>query len=190
MQPNNIQVGETVFALWKSNGCYYPATVKQIAGNTVDVAFLDGSAGQVSSDHVIPLQDAYNNLSLQGNWENGGEYYDGTILSQNPLTMLYSDGNSERINLAQLRGKIGGKSAPPNIDECELTAHCRTCGAKILDEAVVCPHCGIETGIYSEEREFMKTWIKWEALSWLWWLLGLAALSGLSWFFWWLIWGT
>jgi len=95
--------GQTVFARWK-DGYYYPAVVDEVAENNVKVSFLDGHMGFASKGHVVQLQEAFQTMQLQGNWQNHGIFFKGRLNSQEPMMMYYNDGDVEQIELKQLRG--------------------------------------------------------------------------------------
>ena len=95
--------GQTVFARWK-DGYYYPAIVDEVLGSEIKVSYLDGYTGQVSREHVVELQEAFQTMKFQGNWKNGGLFFKGTLSSQLPMIMNYDDGDVEQIALVQLRG--------------------------------------------------------------------------------------
>jgi len=96
--------GETVFARWR-DGYYYPAVVDVVLGNELKVSYLDGYTGQVSVEHVVEMQEAFETMQFQGNWKSGGFFFKGTIASFLPaMIMHYNDGDVEQIELHQLRG--------------------------------------------------------------------------------------
>jgi len=95
--------GQTIFARWK-DGYYYPATVDAVTGNDLKVSYLDGDVGQVSSEHIVELQEGFENMQFQGNWQYAGIFFKGTLSSQLPMVMNYNDGDVEQVELGQLRG--------------------------------------------------------------------------------------
>ncbi|MCL2562824.1 MAG: hypothetical protein FWE08_02140 [Oscillospiraceae bacterium] len=107
--------GQTVFARWK-NSYYYPAIVNEILDDQINVSFLDGCTGSAAREHVMELEEALQNLTLQGNWKHGGFFFKGVLASRNPLIMNYNDGDVEQIELSQLRGKrlSPGETPAPN----------------------------------------------------------------------------
>jgi len=103
-----ILPGQTVFAYWK-DGYYYPAIVNEILEqNIIEVAFLDGILGLVSSEQIVELQEAFQIMQLQGNFKNNGVFYKGR-LKQESMTMYYNDGDIEQVELKQLRGARPGE---------------------------------------------------------------------------------
>ena len=99
-----LRVGKTVFARWEPNGYYYPAIVSEVLPNHIKAAYLDGYSATVANEHVLSLQEGYETLEFQGNWQHCGIFYKGVIASRNPLIMNYNDGDVEIIELEQLRG--------------------------------------------------------------------------------------
>ena len=113
-----ISVGQMVFARW-GNSYYYPALVAEVHDNQIKAAYLDGSVGMVSKEHVLELQEAFETLEFQGNWRHGGFFFKGRIASRDPLIIHYNDGDTEQIELRQLRGKLpkpDKKTASPYAD--------------------------------------------------------------------------
>ena len=98
-----ISQGQTVFARWK-DGYYYPAVVDEVKECAVKVSFLDGYVGLVPSGHIVELQEAFQTMQLQGNWQNHGIFFKGVLESQESMTMYYDDGDVEQVELKQLRG--------------------------------------------------------------------------------------
>ena len=103
-----ISPEQTVFARWL-DGYYYPAVVEEVFENEVKVSFLDGDSGLVLKGHIIELQEALQTMKLQGNWQNRGFFFKGTLKGQEPMTMYYDDGDIEQVELKQLRGEKPGE---------------------------------------------------------------------------------
>jgi len=103
-----ITLGQTVFARWK-DGYYYPAVVDEILEEGVQIAFLDGDMELVSPAHIVDLQEAFQTMQLQGNWQNFGVFYKGRLDCQEPMVMYYNDGDVEQVGLSQLRGVRPGE---------------------------------------------------------------------------------
>jgi len=96
--------GQTVFARWK-NSYYYPAMVDAVTDDGVKVTYLeDGLSALVSHEYIVELQEAFDTMQFQGNWQHGGFFYKGKLASHLPLVMHYNDGDVEQIELSQLRG--------------------------------------------------------------------------------------
>jgi DNA-directed RNA polymerase subunit RPC12/RpoP len=96
--------GQTVFALWESDGYYYPATIGKISGDIIEANYLDGHNLKVHISSVISLDEGFNILNLEGNWKNRGLFYGGIISNRESMLMNYHDGDKERVQLVQLRG--------------------------------------------------------------------------------------
>ena len=100
---SSIQINQLCFALW-SDGRYYPAVVSEVYHDRVKVAFLDGSSGEASKEHIVDLQEAFKTMDFQGRWQHGLFWYKGTLSTHRPMVMNYDDGSVEQIELRQLRG--------------------------------------------------------------------------------------
>jgi hypothetical protein len=96
---------EVLFARWQDN-FYYPAVVLEYFDDQLKVNYLDGDSGMVDKDQTMDLQEAFNTLSFQGNWQNSGLFYKGIIADYDPMIMNYNDGDVEEVQLRQLRGQI------------------------------------------------------------------------------------
>jgi hypothetical protein len=99
-----------MFAKWEENGYYYPALIMPLSDTDIKADFLNGNTDVVTTACVVPLEEAYETFRLQGNWENWGIFYSGKLISQEPLTMAYDDGEYEYITLHQLRGIRPGEA--------------------------------------------------------------------------------
>jgi len=98
-----------IFARW-TNGYFYPGVPNdEWVDEQRKIDFLDGSTGLVSAEDILPLEDALARLELQGNWQNNGIFYKGSLGGRDPLVMHYNDGYKEQIQLVQLRGTLPGE---------------------------------------------------------------------------------
>jgi len=111
-----VSPGQTVFARW-SDGYYYPATVDEVLGDHIKASFLDGDTGLVAKEHVVELQEAFETMHFQGNWQYEGFFFKGVLSSQLPMIMNYNDGDVEQIELGQLRGTM--PKPKPNKETAE-----------------------------------------------------------------------
>ena len=119
-----ISIGQTVFARWK-DGYYYPAAVEEISEcGLVHVSYLDGDTGTMFQGQIVDLEETFETMQLQGNWENHGVFYKGRLSTQEPMTMYYNDGDVEQVDLLQLRGARPGE--PP---VCKQVFHLALGGA-------------------------------------------------------------
>jgi len=98
----SIQIHQLCFAPWP-DGYYYPAVIEDVLIDHVRIAFLDCDKRTLRAEQVIGLQDAFDNMAFEGNWQDGWRYYEGILTSRQPLVMTYYDGDVEHINLYQLR---------------------------------------------------------------------------------------
>jgi len=101
-------IGTTVFARW-SDGYYYPAVIDTVGDFDVKVSYLDGDTGTVQRKHIVPLDEALRTFSLQGNWQNHGIFFRGSVSGDDPMIMYYRDGDVEEVQLVQLRGTRPGE---------------------------------------------------------------------------------
>ena len=101
------------FARW-DDGYYYPGIIGEVLQNKVKFDFLDGNSQHISKDHILKLQEAFDILSFEGNYQNGGSFYEGTLSSYNPMIITYNDGIDEQVELIQLRGYN-----PDEFENCE-----------------------------------------------------------------------
>jgi len=108
--------GQTVFARWK-NSYYYPAVVDQVLGDRYKVTYLaDGVSTVVTKEDIVELNEAFETMRFQGNWQHCGIYYKGVIASHLPvMVMHYSDGDVEQITLNQLRASRPGEKSKPKV---------------------------------------------------------------------------
>jgi len=109
--------GQTVFARWK-NSYYYSAVVEQVLGDHYKVTCLaDGVSATVTKEDIVELNEAFETMNFQGNWQHGGFYYKGVITSHLPvMVMHYNDGDVEQITLSQLRGsRPGDEKSKPKV---------------------------------------------------------------------------
>ena len=99
-----------VFAKWNSamnlGGYYYPAHITEMDNGQLLANFLDGDSGIIADGDTMDLQEAFNVLEIQGNWQFGGFFYKGRITNRNPVVMSYNDGHVEQVQLSQLRGRL------------------------------------------------------------------------------------
>jgi len=100
---------QTVFALWADDGYYYPAEVGESEGDLLCVSFLDGAEAQVEHEHIVELQETYQTMKFEADWEKKGEYNKCIITRTQPLTVEYEDETIESIDLSQLRGSLNKK---------------------------------------------------------------------------------
>ncbi|MCL2842111.1 MAG: SHOCT domain-containing protein [Oscillospiraceae bacterium] len=105
-------LGQTVFARYK-DGYYYPAVVDEVLGEHINASFLDGDTGVIAKEDIMELQEGFETLHFQGNWQHGGIFYKGKLASHLPMVMHYNDGDVEQIELVQLRGKRPGPVKKP-----------------------------------------------------------------------------
>jgi len=106
-EPEPIEVQDTqahqlYFAHW-SRGYYYLAVIDEDLENYVRVTFFDGYKRILPKEQVIELQEAFNTMTFQGNWQEGLFWYNGVLSSLQPLIMAYNDGDVEHVSLSQLR---------------------------------------------------------------------------------------
>lgn len=99
------QAGDRVLGQWK-DGYWYPATVKQIQGETVSLRFDDGATAQAAPNQLASL-DWAKGTRVECNWKNGGKFYRGVISSraQDRLAISYDDGDKEQTRLGSCRSK-------------------------------------------------------------------------------------
>ena len=105
VKPEGPSAAQMVFARWKSGKYFYPGVVKGVHEGNATVLFFDGEMGVAAMDDILELEDALTSLNLEGNWNNFGFYYKGTIAGREPLVMHYNDGDVELVELGQLRGR-------------------------------------------------------------------------------------
>jgi hypothetical protein len=106
----NLQNRQIMFAKWEENGYYYPALITPLYDNNIKADFLNGNTSVISITQMVSKEEAYETFQLQGKWKNGGIFYSGKLLSHEPLTMAYDDGDYEHITLHQLRGIRPGEA--------------------------------------------------------------------------------
>ncbi|MCL2546051.1 MAG: DUF4537 domain-containing protein [Oscillospiraceae bacterium] len=159
MHAHSLQVGETVFALWAPDGFYYPSIIQQALDNDeYKISFLDGHTGQMSSTHIVKLQEALSSMKIQSNWGNFGTFYPGTLSgTQEPFTIHYDDGDiSRRTKLRQLRGiRAVAPAASDHAAQAQppsqvVSFRCDACtapldiGTAVRGQPVVCKYCGTQ----------------------------------------------
>jgi len=98
--------GDLVFAHWRHDGYYYAGYIDGIKDNWVSIVFTDGGSDTVSVDEVLEIETSLSQMSLQGNWENGGLFYTCRLQSYNNgyCTVIYDDdGVVETLSINQVR---------------------------------------------------------------------------------------
>jgi len=101
-------VEDVVFALRKADGYYYPGMIKAISAGIATIAFNDGKSDNVSLKEIESCETALQKMSLEGNWENHGTFFECKLLSEEDtfINIRYIiDGVEEKVNLKQLRAK-------------------------------------------------------------------------------------
>ena len=101
--------GQIVFANWADDGYYYPAKANETDGDLVNINFMDGTEDQMTKEYIMNLQEAYQAMTFESDWEMKGEYYKCIITDTQPLTVKYEDDVIEQIDLIQLRGRLPKK---------------------------------------------------------------------------------
>jgi len=99
-----------VFAHWEADGFYYPAEADKpsLDDGFVEVEFMDGQTDRLRSGQYIGMDEAFDKMRFQGDWKNGGVYYDCELNDANDDYSLFDvtyleDGVKETIKLSQLR---------------------------------------------------------------------------------------
>jgi len=99
-----------VFAHWEADGFYYPAEADKpsLDDGFVEVEFMDGQTDRLRSGQYISMDEAFDKMRFQGDWKNGGLYYDCELNDANDDYSLFDvtyveDGVKETIKLSQLR---------------------------------------------------------------------------------------
>ena len=105
------QKKQMMFTKWEENGYYYPALVNPLPDGNMKADFLNGNTSVISTDQMVSIEEAYETFQFQGKWKNGGIFYSGKLISHEPLTMVYDDGDYEVITLHQLRGIRPGEAS-------------------------------------------------------------------------------
>ena len=62
-QNSSFEVGQAVFARWAADDSYYPANIRKIFPNHVEVNYLDGELAVVANEHIIEWDTAFKILA-------------------------------------------------------------------------------------------------------------------------------
>jgi len=96
-------VGARVLGQWH-DGLWYPATVRSVSGNELQLAFDDGDRRTASPSQVRPVE--WNvGTRVQCNWKGRGRYYHGTIGRKDgdQVFINYDDGDKELTTIGRCR---------------------------------------------------------------------------------------
>ena len=103
IQVSDFSAFQLCFAPW-SRGYYYPAIIDEVLQEHVRVTFLeDGERLLLQKEQIVELQEAFNTMAFEGNWQGGVAWFKGELFSLSPLIMAYNDGDMEHLSLIQLR---------------------------------------------------------------------------------------
>jgi|GEM_PF-1830503 len=105
-QEAQLHINDLCFALWQTDGMYYPAVISDVTPLEVYVAYLDGTNGRVPHNEICTVKYAFENLKFQGRYGWLG-FYNGRLLSTSPIVLMYDDdGITEQKSLRDLRGSL------------------------------------------------------------------------------------
>jgi len=95
--------GDRVLGQWH-DGLWYPATVRNVNGNGLQLAFDDGDRRTANPSQVRPI-DWNVGTRVQCNWKGRGKYYPGVIGRKDgdQVFINYNDGDKELTTIGRCR---------------------------------------------------------------------------------------
>jgi hypothetical protein len=101
-----FEKGDWVLGQWQGGSYWYPGVVESSTQGSVTIQYDDGDRDTQPLDQV-KAYNWHNGSRVECNWQNGGQWYSGTItrLNSDGLRINYDDGDTEVTKTASCRSR-------------------------------------------------------------------------------------